>query len=119
MRLPLLTLHTYVCISLFAFASVQSLKLFSIPAPEWVFSYLNDFLVIPIVATICLHGIWILKNNKAIRMNGFTIISLLILFSVYFEYYLPQQSFLYTGDIWDVVCYTLGAFIFYILQRLH
>jgi len=118
MKLPLRTLHIYVAYSLLVFAIVQSLKIFSISAPQWVFSYVNDFLVIPIIATICLHGIWLLKNNKAIRLNGFTIASLVLLYSIYFEYYLPQQSHRYTGDIWDVVCYALGGLVFYILQRL-
>lgn len=118
MRFPLQTLHIYVALSLFIFSVVQSLKIFSVATPIWVFSYVNDFLTIPIVASICLHGVWILKKDKAIRLNGFTIASLVVLYSIYFEYYLPQQSHRYTGDIWDVVCYTLGGFIFYGLQRL-
>lgn len=117
MKLPLRTLHTYVALSLLIFSMVQSLKIFSIPAPQWIFSYLNDYLTIPIVATICLHGTWLLKKSKAIRLNGFTIVSLVLLYSIYFEYYLPQQSPRYTGDIWDVVCYALGGLAFYILQR--
>lgn len=119
MRLPLRSLHIYVALSLLLFSMVQSLKIFSIPAPQWIFSYLNDFLVIPIVACICLNIIWILKKDKAIRLNGFTIISLVLLYSIYFEYYLPQQSTRYTGDIWDVVCYASGGLVFYILQRLN
>ena len=118
MTLPLRTLHIYIASSLLTFAIVQSLKIFSISAPQWIFSYLNDFLVIPIVATICLHGIWLLKNSKAIRLNGFTIASLVALYSIYFEYYLPQTSPRYTGDIWDVLCYALGGLVFYFLQRL-
>ena len=119
MKFPLRTLHIYVASSLLIFAIVQSLKIFSIAAPQWVFSYVNDFLVIPIIATISLHGIWLLKNSKAIRLNGFTIASLVLLYSIYFEYYLPQTSPRYTGDIWDVVCYALGGLVFYVLQRLN
>lgn len=118
MMFPLRTLHIYIACSLFVFSIVQSLKIFSIAAPQWLFSYLNDFLVIPIITTISLHGIWLLKGNKAIRLNGFTIGSLVVLYAIYFEYYLPQKSLRYTGDIWDVVCYALGGLVFYILQRL-
>ncbi len=118
MKLPLRTLHIYIASSLLIFAIVQSLKIFSVAAPQWIFSYVNDFLVIPMVATISLHGIWLLKNNKAIRLNGFTIASLVLLYSIYFEYYLPQTSPRYTGDIWDVLCYALGGLFFYILQQL-
>ena len=116
-RFPLKALHLYVILSLIVFLVVQSLKFYSFSKPNWVFHYLNDFLTIPIVATICLHGIWIIKKNKAIRLNIFTIISLVALFSVYFEYYLPKHSSRYTGDIWDVVCYFLGGLAFYFLQK--
>lgn len=118
MRLPLQPLHTYIACSLFLFALVQSLKVFQISAPNWVFFYLNDFLTIPIVSTICLHGVWLLKKNKAIRLNGFTILSLVLIYSFYFEYYLPHKSHRYTGDLWDVVCYAIGGLVFYFLQKL-
>lgn len=69
------------------------------------------------VATLCLHGVWLIKKDKTIRLDIFTILSLVALFSIYFEYYLPKQSYRYTGDIWDVVCYGLGGIIFYLLQK--
>ena len=118
LRLPLKMLHFYVLLSLVVFLGVQSLKYFSVVDPKWIFHHLNDFLAIPIVATVCLHGVWIIKKDKNIRLNIFTILSLIALFSFVFEYYLPQQSYRYTGDIWDVVCYFMGGVIFYFLQKI-
>lgn len=115
---PLRILHIYVGFSIVLFLLVQSLIFLQVELPTWVTSYLKDFLVIPIVSTISLHGVWWLKKNKAIRLNGFTILSIVILFSVYFEYYLPKISVRYTSDIWDVACYALGGIIFYFLQGL-
>ncbi|MDC8000006.1 hypothetical protein POV26_03080 [Aequorivita todarodis] len=85
---------------------------------NWIFHHLNDFLTIPLVATVCLHGVWLVKKDKSIRLNIFTIFSLVALFSIFFEYYLPQQSHRYTGDIWDVLCYFLGGTAFYLLQKI-
>lgn len=116
--LPLKILHFYVLLSLLAFLGVQSLKFFSVGGPTWVFNHLNDFLAIPIIATICLHGVWLIKKDNSIRLNIFTILSLVALYSVFFEYYLPKQSYRYTGDIWDVVCYLAGGIVFYFLQRM-
>lgn len=116
-RLPLKFLHLYVLISLIVFLTVKGFQSSNIPAPDWVFNHLNDFLVIPIVATICLNVVWIIKEDWSIRLDIFTIISLVILFSVAFEYYLPKQSPMYTGDILDVVCYFLGGVVFYLLQK--
>jgi|SRR5699024_272462 len=118
MKVPLIPLQLYTAFSLFIFANVQTLKIFQISAPNWVFSYVNDFLVIPIVCTIVLNFIWWIKPSKAIRLNGFTILSLVLFYSVYFEYYLPQKSEKYIADFWDIVCYSLGGMMVYIIQKL-
>lgn len=117
-RLPLKILHIYVLLSLGVFIGVQSLKSFAIADPNWIFHYLNDFLAIPMIALVCLHGVWFIKKDQNIRLNIFTILSLVALFSFVFEYYLPQQSYRYTGDIWDVLCYFLGGVVFYFLQKI-
>ena len=117
-QLPLKPLHGYGLLSLLLFLGVQFLKLYAIGGPDWIFHHLNDFLVIPLVAIACLHGVWSIKKDPTIRLNGFTILSLVVLFSFFFEYYLPQQSHRYTGDIWDVVCYFLGGLVFYFFQRM-
>lgn len=116
--LPLKVLHFYAVLSLVVFLFVQSLKYFSVTASNWVFNHLNDFLTIPLVATLCLYCVWLIKKDKSIRLNSFTILSLVIFYSVVFEYYLPTQSYRYTGDIWDVACYFLGGAVFYFLQKI-
>lgn len=116
--LPLKILHGYGLLSLIIFLIVQSLKHFKIPAPKWIFYYLNDFLVIPMVAIVCLHGVWLIKKDRTLRLDGFSIFSLAGMYSIYFEYLLPQQSSCYTGDIVDVACYFLGGLVFLGLQRL-
>jgi len=117
-RLPLKLLHFYVFLSLVLFLCVQAWKHFCGIRSNWVFHYLNDFLTIPIVATICLHGVWFLKKDRSIRLNIFTILSLAVMYSIVFEYYLPKQSYRYTGDVWDVVCYFAGGILFYFFQKV-
>lgn len=115
--LPLKKLHIYVVLSLLIFIGFQSAEYLEIPMPVWVTSYLKDFLSIPIIATICLHVVWWMKKDKGIRLNTFVILSLVALYSVYFEWYLPQYSSRHTGDFGDVICYSLGGCIFYFLQK--
>lgn len=117
-QFPLKTLHGYIFLSLGVFFCVQIFKLFSVSAPSWVFHYLNDFLTIPIVATIGLHVVWFIRKDKTLRLGLFTIFSLVMLYSIFFEYYLPQQSDRYTGDVFDVVCYFAGGVVFYMLQKM-
>ena|SRR5690606_8082999 len=116
--IPLKFLHAYVLLSILLFGIVQSLKFFEIQAPQWVFSYLNDFLVIPIVLTVCLHGVWLIKKDRDIRLNIFTIFSMVVFYSIYFELYLPSVSDSYTGDAIDIICYFAGGIIFYFLQKI-
>tara|TARA_R100000935_G_C2833075_1_gene166342 strand:+ start:1778 stop:2143 length:366 start_codon:yes stop_codon:yes gene_type:complete len=117
-KLPLKWLHFYAVLSLFIFFWVQGLKHFSGIKANWIFHHLNDFLTIPLVATLCLHGVWLVKKDNTIRLNLFTILSLVAMFSIAFEYYLPLQSHRYTADIYDVYCYFSGGIIFYFLQKL-
>ena len=117
-KLPLKALHIYGFVSLMVFLCVQFLKLCSISAPNWIFNHLNDFLVIPMVAIVGLHGVWFIKKDNSIRLSSFTTLSLVVLFSFVFEYYLPKQSYRYTRDIWDVLCYFSGGAMFYFLQKI-
>tara|TARA_R110002012_G_scaffold283304_2_gene473634 strand:- start:92850 stop:93158 length:309 start_codon:yes stop_codon:yes gene_type:complete len=100
------------------FLGVQGLKFFSIEGPDWLFYHLNDFLLIPILAIVGLHTVWLLHKDRSIRLNIFTIFSLVLLFAFVFEYYLPKQSYRYTSDLWDVIAYFLGGVVFYLLQKL-
>ena len=117
-RYPLKFLHGYVFLSLLVFFSVQGLKLFNITNPSWVFHYLNDFLLIPIVGLVSLHAVWYIKKDNTLRLNPLTILSLVTLFSVVFEYYLPQKSYRYTADVLDVICYFMGGVVFYFFQKI-
>ncbi|HLS29519.1 MAG TPA: hypothetical protein VK021_01540 [Flavobacteriaceae bacterium] len=112
------TLHIYVGISLVLFLTVEGMRFFSIAAPNWMFHYLNDFLVIPIVGLICLYVVWWLKKDRTIRLDIFSIATLVVIYSLYFEVYLPKYSERYTADILDVVCYASGGVVFYFLQKM-
>lgn len=117
-KIPLKILHGYVFFTVLIFCGVQGFKYYHIPGPDWIFHYLNDFLLIPIVALLGLHSVWRLKKDDTIRLSIFTILSLVALFSIVFEVYLPKQAYRYTADIWDVFAYFSGGTVFYILQKL-
>lgn len=115
---PLKWLHIYAGWSFVIFFIVFGLEKYTQTIPEIVTFYLNDFLIIPMVGLACLHGVWFLKKDYSIRLNVFMIVSLAVLFSVYFEWYLPKVSERYTADFWDVICYAAGGVVFHFLQKL-
>lgn len=99
------------------FFIVYFLQFIHFPLPALINNYLNDFLCMPIILTLCLGFVRIIKKNKDIRLSGFVIISLTIYYSVYFEYYLPKVNSRYTADPIDVLLYFAGALVFYLLQK--
>lgn len=84
--------------------------------PEFFRYYLNDLLALPIVLFICLVLTRFLYKDRNIKLGLFSVLSVATLYSVYFEYYLPDRSARYTGDIVDVFLYFFGALVFYIVQ---
>jgi hypothetical protein len=75
-----------------------------------VHSYLDDLLCFPIVLTLGLAAYrYFLPNYK---LSGWHIWPTVLIYSVYFEWYLPQTSTNYTSDALDVLMYVLGALIF-------
>lgn len=41
-----------------------------------------------------------------------------MMYAIYFEIIMPPISERYTADIWDVVMYALGSFLFYQVQKI-
>ncbi|MFN4198523.1 MAG: hypothetical protein ACK4FS_05800, partial [Flavobacterium sp.] len=84
-------------------ASVYLFQITGVPIPPLVNNYFNDLLCLPIVLTICLAVIRILKEDKSLTLTNFEILSMFILYSVLFEIIFPRSHPRYTADIWDVI----------------
>lgn len=117
-KLPLPILRLYIGFSVILFLGIEYMKRVDYPAPDWIFHYGNDFLCIPIVSFIALYGIWRVRRNHRLRIPFAAVAVLVLLFTVYFEVYLPQVTNRYTGDWRDAACYAIGGLIFYGLQHL-
>ncbi|MCC8360565.1 hypothetical protein [Salinimicrobium sediminilitoris] len=89
----------------------------SLPLPTFFSSYLNDLLCMPIVLSLCLFIIRKISKRKDLKISLFSAFSLATLYSIYFEWYLPEVTTRYTQDILDVLLYFGGALIFWLVQR--
>ncbi|CAL2075702.1 conserved membrane protein of unknown function [Tenacibaculum sp. 190524A02b] len=85
--------------------------------PKIVRFYVNDFLIIPIVLTICLFVIRGIKGEKTYKIPIAFILYVCIMYSIFFEYYLPTFHSRYTRDYVDVTLYFIGGVVFYLLQK--
>ena len=75
-----------------------------------VHSYLDDLLCFPIVLTLGLAMYRFFKPEY--QLTPWHIWPVVLIYSVYFEWYLPQTSAIYMADVMDVLMYVLGALIF-------
>lgn len=85
--------------------------------PVFFTSWLNDLLCLPVVLGICSFCINSYSKNKPVRISLFSALSLAVLYSIYFEVYLPKITERYTADIIDVLLYFTGAVLFYFSQE--
>ncbi|OEY71625.1 hypothetical protein [Salegentibacter salarius] len=100
------------------FVALQTLYFLEQPLPDFINFYLADFLCMPIVLSICLFTVQFLKKDKTLRLNLFTVLSVFVMYAIYFEVILPPLHWRYTADIIDVLLYLIGSFLFYLLQKL-
>lgn len=91
---------------------------FKVKLPEIIQFYMNDFLIIPIILTTSLYMLRWSKNSKSYTISLWIICYLCILYSVIFEYYLPQFHPRYTGDWIDVILYFASGMVFHFLQNI-
>lgn len=88
-----------------------------IPSNSWFNKYWADLVCMPIVFAIALKSIQFVKKNKTLKLSSLQIIAGVAYYSVLFEVIAPQFNTKYTADIFDVVCYSIGAFGFWIWQK--
>lgn len=82
----------------------------------WVHAYLDDLMAMPVVLGITLQVFrWIHPQKDRFVFTKMQIAVAWAYYSFLFEYLLPKWSETYTADIWDVVCYAIGAVAFYFL----
>lgn len=107
----------YFMCSLVLGTTIYLFQRFDIALPEIINNYLNDFLIIPIILTSCLHLLRWSKNDKNYQISLPVILYLCTLYSVLFEYYFPKVMERYTADIIDVGLYFTSGILFYYLQK--
>lgn len=80
--------------------------------PQFVNNYVTDLICMPVILSMCLVGVRIIKKRPSYKLNFIMIYGMTSFYAFYFEYYLPKNSLKYTADIWDVVMYFSGATFF-------
>lgn len=86
--------------------------------PEFLNNYLNDLLCLPLVLGGISFAIRRLKKDASFKFPLFSILLMATYYSIYFEYYLPNNNQRYTSDWIDVFLYFSGAIGFYCYEKI-
>lgn len=77
--------------------------------PVFISNYLADLLSIFLVNTFALWVIRKVKNKPQLELSVPLVFLSVIMFSIFFEFILPQKSSIYVYDPWDVLCYAISG----------
>ena len=92
-------------------------SILNINFPRIIRHYANDFLIIPIVLYISLQVLKWSKNNKKYTLSLPIILYLCLLYSIFFEFIIPNYLARYTKDYLDIILYFASGFLFFYLQK--
>lgn len=107
--------RSYFVLSILAYTFVRLSRRNNYDLPEFVNSYLTDFLCMPIILTLCLVGVRWIKRVPEFRLTLPMIFGMTAFYAVLFEWILPLRSPIYSADIFDVLMYFLGALLFWLV----
>ncbi|MFC3198379.1 hypothetical protein ACFOET_12215 [Parapedobacter deserti] len=112
LTMRMLTKPWFVTLLVLAFAHQLTQKILAISLPL-ADNYLDALLFMPILLHLVL---WerraIFAQGGAHVLHPLHILIILALASVFAEHLLPRWSARFTADVWDMVCYAVGALLF-------
>ncbi|MEZ4722821.1 MAG: hypothetical protein R2813_13190 [Flavobacteriales bacterium] len=76
-------------------------------------SYLEDVLAIPIVLKSAELIIRLIPSKRSFRVRRIDILVTTLMFSAYFEMWLPDVDSRFTQDWFDLIAYASGALLFW------
>lgn len=107
--------HPLFIVLALIYISYYGLKQTEIVFPLFISNYLADLLSIFLVNTFALAIIRKVQNKPKLEFSPFLVLLSVVMFSLFFELYLPTKSNVYIQDPWDVLCYFIsgGMYVFW------
>lgn len=93
------------------------LKSTNLELPIFIKNHLTDLLCMPIILTLCLVFVRIVKRIPNYVLTPFMIFSMTAFYAVLFEYIAPKSNPNQTGDWIDVLMYGIGGIGYWLVQR--
>jgi hypothetical protein len=110
--------HPLFIVLAIIYAVYYGLKQTDLVFPVFITNYLADLLSIFLVNTFALWSIRKIKNKPNLELPIPLVLLSVIMFSIFFEYILPQKSPIYVYDPWDVLCYAISGAGYVLWRRI-
>ena len=107
----------YFIVLVILYFTVRLSRAYGIELPLFFKNHFTDLLCMPIVLTICLAFVRLIKKLPTYVLTPFMIISMTVFYAVLFEYLAPLNNPNQIGDCIDVLMYALGGVSFWLIQR--
>lgn len=100
------------------YLSYYLLKQSGVELPWMVRNYFSDLVCLFLINAWSLWIIRKVKGQPQLELSAAQVFFSFLLCTVLFEFVLPNQySNMYTQDYWDVLCYFLGALLYYFWRK--
>ncbi len=113
---PGINIHPQIIGLGFLYLLIQVGRKIGLFLPELANNYLTDILCMPILLSLTLMILRLVKKNNQLWFDAYKISFALLYVSFVFEWWLPKSSTQYTSDFIDVLCYAVGSLVFYFYQ---
>ncbi|MDG1331587.1 MAG: hypothetical protein P8P74_04610 [Crocinitomicaceae bacterium] len=87
--------------------------------PDFIRFHLTDLLFVPAMSLFALIVIRYIRKDRAIKIHWFAVLVQVVLVSIYFEWYLPNNSpegHIHISDLIDCLMYAVGGVVFILAQ---
>lgn len=117
-RIRNIKLHPQLAAAIVIYLGVQIARRMDLPIPELLNSYLTDLLCIPILLGLSRIVLISLRGTRQSFLDKYKIGFAFVYVCIVFEFWLPSHNAIYTSDIIDILCYGIGAIVFYKYQHV-
>lgn len=113
--------HITFVIIMSAYFLVRYLRSTSPELPVFIRFHLTDLLFVPAMCLFALIVLRFLRRDSSLMIHWLAVAIQVVLVSLYFEWYLPNNSpegHLHVADVIDCVMYAIGGILFLLFQPL-
>ena len=113
--------HIAFVVLMFSYFLIRYLRFAFDVLPDFLRFHLTDLLFVPTMSLFALIILRFTRRDPTLKVHWLSVAVQVVIVSVYFEWYLPNNSpeeHIHVSDLVDCVMYALGGIIFILFQPI-